>query len=123
VENLPLTGNVRAQLVAAGARFNSLSPRDYNGLQPGKSYYAYDPATSSYWAGAALAPKPSSLRAEVASQDDGAYLVFHRPAGGSWVVTAVGLAGVGGTTCGVTVPASVLAVWGWPAGTCRPPSI
>jgi hypothetical protein len=91
------------------------------GLTPGLTYYALDPATSTYWAGAQLKPSSSSLRAQVSVQDDGAYDVFHRSASGSWIATPVGASGPD-ATCATAVPASVLAVWGWAPGTCRAPS-
>ena len=121
-ENLPVTAAVRTQLVEAGAALNGLPGADYTGLVPGDTYYAYDPATATYWAGAALAPSPSSLRAQVSTQDDGSYLLFRRPPGQPWSAEDVGLAGIGGTTCSLSVPATVLAVWRWAPGSCRPGS-
>lgn len=123
VQNLLVTTQVRSDLVAAGAAAHGLPGSDYVGLQPGTTYYAFDHATSTYWAGAALQPDPSSVAAQVSAQDDGAYLLFTRPAGGNWTVYDVGLAGVGTTPCPVAVPAPVLAVWDWPAASCRPVNI
>ena len=96
--------------------------RRLHGVVPGRTYYAYDPATSTYWAGAALVPSSSSMPAQVSSQDDGSYLLFTRPANGAWTVYSVGMTGIAGAKCPVPVPASVLAVWGWAPGTCRPAS-
>ncbi len=122
--NLVVTDALRSQLVAAGAAQHNLSPSDYTGLRPGETYYAYDAATHTYWAGASLDPSPSSMPAEVASQDDGAYLLFDRPQGGTWTVYDVGLAGTPeGSACPITVPSAVLELWGWPAGGCRPATI
>ena len=121
--DLPVTPAVRAALLDAGAAFNQLPASAYDGLRPGTTYYAYDPATRTYWAGAALSPSSSSLRAQVSAQDDGAYLLFEKPVGGVWRVYDDGLGGIGGTACPVTVPAGVVAVWGWPAGRCRPATI
>jgi hypothetical protein len=60
----------------------------------------------------------------VASQDDGAYLLFVRPQGGAWTVYDVGLAGTpAGSACPATVPSAVLELWGWPPGSCRPATI
>jgi hypothetical protein len=119
-QNLTVTNALRAELVAAGAAHNSLPVSDYTGLRHGVTYYAFDPATSTYWAGASLVPSSASTPAQVSSQDDGGYLLFTRPAGGSWTVYSVGMAGIGGSPCPVKVPASVLAVWGWGAGRCNP---
>ncbi|MGO9559738.1 MAG: hypothetical protein ACLPQS_15270 [Acidimicrobiales bacterium] len=118
--NLAVTNLVESELVAAGAALNSLPASDYTGLATGRTYYAYDAATKTYWAGAALVPSPSSTQAQVSVQDDGGYLLFMRPAGGAWKAQDVGLAGVGGTKCPESVPASILALWHWAAGTCRP---
>ena len=120
VQNLAISTAVRAQLVAAGAALNGLGPSDYTGLAVGSTYYAYDSATANYWAGASLVASSTSLRAQVSTQDDGSYLVFHRSSGGSWTAAAVGLAGIAGSTCPLVVPAPVLASWGWPAGGCHP---
>jgi hypothetical protein len=120
VENLAVSDDLRAQLVAAGAALNGLSSSDYLGLEPGMTYYAYDSATQTYWAAGGLDPSPSSMQAQVSAQDDGGYLLFTEPNGGSWTAEDDGLGGVAGTPC-PAIPASVLAVWGWPAGSCRPP--
>ncbi len=122
--NVPVTDQIRTQLLAAGAAVNSIPVSQYSGLAPGLTYYALDRATNTYWAGARLVPAPSSdpsnpTRAQVASQDDGAYYLFKQPMGGSWTAYPDGATGPG-PDCQITVPAPVLAVWGWPAGTCRP---
>ena len=119
-QNLVVTKALRATLVAAGAAHSSLPASDYTGLRHGVTYYAYDAATNSYWAGASLVPKSTSLPAQVSAQDDGGYLLFTKPAGGSWTVYSVGMAGIGGSPCPIAVPASVLSVWGWGAGRCNP---
>jgi hypothetical protein len=119
-----VTADLRSQLVAAGAAHNSLPASDYTGLRPGETYYAYDAGTQTYWAGASLDPSPSSTPAQVAAQDDGAYLLFSRVRGGSWTVYDVGLAGTQeGSACPVTVPSAVLGLWGWPPDSCRPATI
>jgi hypothetical protein len=120
-EDLVASPKVREALVTAGAKSHGLTAADYTGLVPGQTYYGYDPATSTYWAGAGLVPSSSSMPAQVSVQDDGSYLLFSRPAGSSWSAVNVGLAGVSGATCPLTVPAGILTVWHWKAGTCRPP--
>jgi hypothetical protein len=86
---------------------------------PGETYYAVD-TDGVYWAGAALDPSPSSIAAQVSSQDDGGYLLFERPMGAGWKVFNVGVAGLAGSPCPIMVPPPVLALWGWPAVSCRP---
>jgi hypothetical protein len=122
-KNLALTSSVRAQLVAAAARLNGLPASAYVGLVKGESYYGFDPATSTYWAGGALDPSPSSERAQVSVQDDGGYYIFEEPAGGSWTASSEGLAGIEGATCSVHIPPALVALWHWPAGACHPAGI
>jgi outer membrane murein-binding lipoprotein Lpp len=119
-QNLPVTNDIRSQLVQAGAALNSLPASDYTGLAPGTTYYAYDPVTATYWAAGALAPSPSSEQAQVSAQDDGSYLLFSRPAGAAWTAHNDGLTARPGSSCPVAVPASILALWNWPSGTCQP---
>jgi hypothetical protein len=122
--NLVVTDELRSQLVAAGAAHNSLPASDYTGLRPGETYYAYDADTQTYWAAASLDPSTSSTPAQVAAQDDGAYLLFERARSGTWTVYDVGLAGTPeGSACPVTVPSAILTLWGWPADSCRPATI
>ena len=121
--NLLVTQDVRGQLVQAGAALNGLTASDYDGLLPGMTYYAYDPMTATYWAGAALWPSPASTQAQVSGQDDGSYLLFERPANGTWTARPVGLTGTSdGPPCPVAVPSAILALWNWEPGTCRPMS-
>jgi hypothetical protein len=120
-QNLVVTNAVRAALLAAGASLKGLPTSDFTGLQPGRTYYAYDAATATYWAAAGLLPSSTSLPAQVSSQDDGAYLLFSRPANGAWTAYDDGLGGVAGATCPAPLPAAILALWNWPAGTCNPP--
>lgn len=120
--NLTVTNADRAQLVQAAAALNNVPAADFVGLVPGDTYYAYDGPSATYWAGAKLDPG-SSQPAQVSTQDDGAYILFHRPAGASWIAQDVGLAGVEGEKCPVVVPAAILTLWNWAPGTCRPAGI
>jgi hypothetical protein len=126
-ENLVLTSTVRAALVAAAASYYGLPASDFVGLgaAPGNepAYYAFDKATSTYWAGASLVPKPSSYAAQVVVQDDGAYLIFHRTPPAAWQAHDVGYTNTAGTCAAyhVSIPAPVVAIWHWAPGTCHPP--
>jgi len=113
VRNLTVTPAVRAALLAAGAASHGLSVADYTGLAAGQTFYAYDPATGKYWAGARLVPSSSSTPAQVANQDDGAYLLFTMVPGAKWVVYNDGLGGLAGAHCSIVVPPGVRTVWGW----------
>jgi len=122
-QNLVLTDTIRAQLVAAAAKLNGLSASDYLGLVHGESYYGFDPATNTYWAGGALDPSPSSQQANVSAQDDGSYFIFSEPAGGSWTAAAEGMAGIDGGTCSVSIPPALVSLWHWTAGACHPAGV
>jgi hypothetical protein len=120
--NLVASNAVRAQLLAAGAALHQLPVKDYTGLAKGETYYAYDPSTGVYWAGAALSASPKSMKAQVGDQDDGAYLDFEKQPGGSWKAYEAGVPGSSNYSCAVTIPAAVVSVWAWAAGTCHPRS-
>jgi len=120
-KNLPVSDALREQLLIAGARANSLPPIDFAGLVPGRTYYAYDPASNTYWAGAQLIATANSAAGHAAVINEGAYLLFTKPVGGSWRVYRVGMTGAYGEGCPVDVPAGVLAVWGWAPGSCKAP--
>lgn len=126
-QNLPVTDAIRAQLVAAGAAEKHLKASDFVGLVKGSTYYAFDPATNTYWAGAALKPSASSVPAQVSTQDDGSYTLFHRSASGTWSAIDTAMAApngpADGTPCTVAPPADVLAAWGWPAHSCHPTGV
>jgi hypothetical protein len=122
-ENLVLTDPIRAQLVAAAAKLNGLPASAYLGLVQGESYYGFDPATKTYWAGGALDPSPSSQQAQVSVQDDGGYYIFEEPAGGAWTASAEGMAGIDGATCSVHIPPALVALWQWSPGACHPAGI
>jgi hypothetical protein len=122
-KSLVVTAEIRTQLLQTGAALHGLPASAFTGLMSGQTYYAYDPATATYWAGAKLVPSSSSLRAQVSVQDNGSYILFRRPADKAWTAQDVGLAGIAGTKCTTSVPASVLTVWNWLARSCRPASM
>ena len=122
-QNLALTPAVRKILLDAAAAYHQLPASDYVGLRPGAIYYAFDPATNSYYAAAGLNASPHSVQAQVGTQDDGAYNLFLRAASTkTWTVYDNGLGGVQGTKCPLTIPRAVLKVWNWKAKSCFPPS-
>src|SRR5262249_19336557 len=69
---LPVTDDVRAQLLQAGATLTAHPASEYTGLEPGKTYYAYDPNSDTYWAAAALSG-PKTFDAGVLLQDANSY--------------------------------------------------
>jgi hypothetical protein len=127
-QNLLLTSTVRSALLTAGASHYGLPASDFVGLGAAPAnypaYYAYDKATSTYWAAASLVPKKTSYAAQVVVQDDGAYLIFHRTPPGTWRAQDVGYTDTVGSCADyhVSIPAPVVAVWHWASGTCHPPA-
>jgi hypothetical protein len=118
--NLHVTDDVRAELVeAAAAATNGIPASEFGGLRPGKTYYAYQPDTQTYWAAAGLVPGPS-LRSQVATQDAGSYYIFRKAEGGSWKAFLDGIGLNRERGCPAGLPASVQVLWQWPSGTCSP---
>ena len=122
--NVPITDEVRSELVSAGSALNDIPTSEFSGLAPGLTYYGLDRSTGVHWAGARLVAAPSSdpsnpTQAQISNQDRGSYYVFRQSPGGGWTAYAAGNTGPG-TPCPVTIPAVVLQVWGWPSGSCRP---
>ena len=118
--NLALTGPVIAELVDADAAFKHLPPDDFIGLR--RAYYADDVATSAYWAAAQVVPSSTAFQAQVSSQDDGGYTVFHKPPNAPWIAVDDGMGSQGCANYHVSIPPAVLTVWHWPAGTCTAPN-
>jgi hypothetical protein len=121
-QDLPVTPSVRKSIFDAAAAYHQLPPSDYLGLNAGATYYAFDPATDRYYAAAGLDPSRNSIKAEVGTQDDGAYNLFSRAAStNKWTVYDDGLGGSQEATCPLVIPAAVLKVWNWRANSCFPP--
>lgn len=121
-KNLAVTPAVTKSILDAGAKYHQLPATDYTGLDPGTAYYAFDPATNTFYAAAGLLPSPHSLKAQIGAQDDGGYNLFVRPASNTnWTVYNDGLGGADGSVCPIDVPTSVLAVWNWKPKSCFPP--
>ncbi len=121
--DLVVTAAVRLSLLDAAAAYHQLPASDYTGLRAHETYYAYDGATHRYYAAAGLVPSATSIKAQVGTQDDGAYNLFTRAARAStWTVYNDGLGAAQDAICPLALPASVLAVWGWKKGSCYPPA-
>jgi hypothetical protein len=119
-QDLAVTDQLQAELIQVVETEGGLPAGSYTGLVPGETYYAYDPSTDTYWAGAALVPSTASEQAQVSVQDDGSYHLFEQVGSGAWNDFEVGFTGIDNTACPVAVPPAVLALWGWAANTCRP---
>jgi hypothetical protein len=87
VRNLAVNREARNELTAAYADYRGISPADVAGTRPGSVYYAYDPATYTYWAQADFAPSSTaSFKVLVGFQDGASIGLFTRIANGRWQV-------------------------------------
>jgi predicted lipoprotein with Yx(FWY)xxD motif len=121
-KNLVVTPAVRASIFGAEAKYHQLPTKDYVGLAPGMTYYAFDPMNDTYYAAAGLVPSSHSLPAQVGTQDDGGYnLLTHRNGHVTWRVYDDGLGAAQDSICPIKIPPSVLKVWNWRSGSCFPP--
>lgn len=117
--NLRVDDALRAELLQAGADLKGIPASEFVGLKPGLTYYAYDPDTLTYWAGARLVPSPNSERAQVSAQDAGSYTLFKKIKGGLWTAFNDGVGGAP-KGCPQALPASILNMWGWDPQWCGP---
>ena len=121
--NLPVTDDVQSQLLPAGATLTGYPASEYTGLEPGETYYAYDPNSDTYWAAAALSG-PKTFDAGVMLQDANSYMMFRKSGqGGTWVPFRVGY-GPGAAMppdgdC--PLPPAIHDLWQFMPGFCKPP--
>jgi hypothetical protein len=116
VRDLAVNRDVRNELTAAYADYRGISPGDMAGTTPGSVYYAYDPATYTYWAQADFLPSSmASSKVLVGFQDGASIGFFTRIGNGSWQVQ------LGGAPVACTevrfFPQAVLIAWSLPADT------
>jgi hypothetical protein len=112
VQNLIVSAAVRSELLAAYAADKRIPASDVRGV-PGSVYYAYVPATATYWAMATYGPvSTDSLTVEVGFQDGGSDGLFKKTGSGPWQVTLGGEP----VTCEVLrfYPQAVLQAWSMP---------
>jgi hypothetical protein len=119
--NLKVDDAIRSELLQSAAQLHGVPASEYVGLMPGRTYYAYDSDTTTYWAGADLMPSATSQRAQVSVQDGGSYTLFRKIKGGLWTPFNDGLGGEEGHGCPQALPASILSMWQWDPQSCQPP--
>ncbi len=115
--DVAMTTTVRSKLITLAAAANNLPPTDVT-MEPTNAVYAYDPGTATFWAGAKFAVTAGAATSP-AFQDAGAYVLFSQAEGGTWQLHTAGLAG---SPC-PDIPAGVVALWGWPSGSCHPTGV
>ena len=87
VRDLPVSRDVRNALTAAYVNSRGIPLSDVAGPAPGSVYYAYDPATETYWAEANFVPsRTASDKVLVGFQDGGSIGLFTRAARSAWQV-------------------------------------
>jgi hypothetical protein len=116
VRDLAVNRDVPNQLAAAYADYRGISLSDVAGTIPGSVYYAYDPATYTYWAQANFLPSSTASPKVLVGFQDGASIgFFTRIGNGSWQVQ------LGGAPVVCTevrfFPRAVLIAWSLPADT------
>jgi hypothetical protein len=116
VQNLVISSAVRSELTATFAAHLGIQTSDLagDGPLPGDAYYAYDPATGTYWAYATFfesSMAPASVIAAI--QEYGATGLFREAGAGSWQVTTISAEG---TFCPALqfFPPAVLTAWALP---------
>lgn len=93
IRNLPISSAERSKLTAAFLTYKGFAPSDVLGgsALPGSVYYAYDPATDTYWALAEFLPSSTaSFNVKVNFQDGGNTGMFRKSGAGPWQVRTPG---------------------------------
>jgi hypothetical protein len=116
VRNLPVSRDVRNELTVAYVNSRGIPLSDVASTMPGRVYYAYDPATDTYWAEATFqGSRTASLKVLVGFQDGGSVGFYVRAARSGWQVQLGGAP----ITCTEVrfFPPAVLMAWSLPTNT------
>jgi len=113
IQHLLVSSAVRSQLTAAYVALRQIPASDVSGTYPGSVYYAYDPATNTYWAKAGFVPSKTAPQSLLEIfQQDGSGAAFYRKVGsGPWQAR---YAGDGPCIYVSFFPKAVLAAWAIP---------
>jgi hypothetical protein len=112
VQNLPATAAVKSELLAAFVAAKNIPASDVAGSVPDSIYYAYDPATQTYWAKAIYEPASTDpLSVTVNFQDAGSHGFFKKSGSGPWQVELE----IGPCANISFFPQAVLVAWDIPA--------
>ena len=112
IQDLLVSSAVRGQLTAAFEALTQIPASDVSGTYPGSVYYAYDPATNTYWALAKFVPsKTDPLNVSVEFQDGGGTGFFTKTGSSPWKAQI----GHDGPCVDILFfPKAVLAAWAFP---------
>jgi hypothetical protein len=116
VRSLVVSRNLRNELTVAYVVLRGIPLSDVAGTIPGSVYYAYDPATGTYWAEAIFEPSSTaSVKVLVGFQDGASVGFFTKPGNSGWEVQEGGAPPV----CTETLffPPAVLRAWSLPTDT------
>jgi hypothetical protein len=112
VQNLTATAAVKSELLAAFAAVKNIPASDVAGADPDSIYYAYDPATQTYWAMAIYGAKSTdSQTVQDSFQDAGSHGFFKKSGSGPWQVDL----DIGPCANIFFFPQAVLVAWDIPA--------
>jgi hypothetical protein len=110
VQNLVVTSSVSDELQAAYVAYKQFPPSDIAGAAPNSVYYAYDPATDTYWAMATFEPSATaSVNTETAMQDGGNTGMFTKASDGAWQMRQASFPP--GCDLAQFFPSAVIAAW------------
>jgi hypothetical protein len=85
VQNLVISAAVRSELIDAFAVIRRMPPSYVTGTNPGSVYYAYVPATDTYWAWASFALSTTAVKADPTACEDGGCIGLFKEVGtGGW---------------------------------------
>jgi hypothetical protein len=120
--NQPLTDEVAAELVDAGAVLTGRPASEFGGLREGETYLAVLPQTGDQYAAAKLYAKDNQMEAAIMLQDQNSYMSFYKSGkpGSTWIPEAIGFGPIPAGEAPCPVPVSVRDVWGWEKGKCYP---
>jgi hypothetical protein len=121
--NQPVTDQVAADLVEAGAVLTGRPASEFSGLREGETYWATMPDSGIQYAAASLSAKDNQFEAAVNLQDQNSYMSFSKSGtpGATWIPEAIGFGPIPAGDAPCPIPQSVRDVWQWPTGKCYPP--
>jgi hypothetical protein len=119
VQNLVISAAVRSELTEAFAAVRDMPPSYVTGTQPGSVFYAYVPATDTYWAMGSFGLSATAVQKQPAGCDDGGCTgIFKKVGTGGWQGRVGGIPPI----CGEVAffPKAVLATWSLPTSVPAP---